>query len=222
MSAALALPVVAGGPTDSADESAPIAAPAVLDWQGLYAGVALSNPNGRVAWFTESGGGGFSEGADWEDSQGVVILGYNLQRGKMVYGLELDYSTGSITASDEINNFYFSCATIGACITEISKLTELRGRIGRAFGPNLVYLSAGAARAEVTGRVTSILGDIGRDSLDGYSVGLGFEHAVSNRMTLRAEYSHIDLGTLDLPNACFDCSTEISVDTLRLGVNFSF
>lgn len=222
VSTAFALPAVAGGPTDPADDSAPAADPAVPDWQGFYAGVAYSKPSGSVEWFSEIVGGGFTDGADWEDSQGVLALGYNLQRGNMVYGLELNHSSGNFTATDTADNGYFNCGSFDGCITEISKLTELRGRIGRAFGPNLIYLSAGAARAEVTGSVGFLLGALGTDSLSGYSVGLGIEHAVSKRMTLRAQYLHIDLGTLDLPEHCFVCSTEVRIDTLRLGVNFRF
>lgn len=223
--ASLALPALAGGPTATSDET-PVAEamPAATghDWSGLYLGLAASSPQGATAWYTLNDGGGFAEEGDWDSTQGILSLGYNIQRGQMVYGVELNYVAGALRAESREDNFFFVCMTATACVTEVTDLVELRARIGKAVDRSLFYLSGGFASASVTGLSGTPEGVNGSGKTTGYSIGLGYEYSLNHRMSLGVEYSHTSLDRVDLPIACNVCSVTPEFGSLRLGVDFHF
>lgn len=222
---ALTAPAFAGGPT-AAPEETPVAeatpAPTGHDWSGPYLGLAASSPLGSTAWYTSTfGGGGYADEGDWENTQGVLSLGYNIQRGQMVYGVELSYSSGDVHAETATSNPHFTCAP-NICETKVSDLIELRGRAGRTMGRSLFYVSGGLASAKteaIFGVFDQVLGE---DRLNGISVGVGIEYAVSARTSLKAEYSRVKLGKLDIPADCENCSVTPEFGSFRLGLNINF
>ncbi len=208
-------PVFAGGPVATADEP-PVAADVVTpDWSGLHFGLAAARPNGDNAW-AERGVGAASAAGDWSGTVPTLSLGYDWQRGKLVYGVALALSGGDITANPTSGGA-FGCP---GCETTVDKLTTLSGRLGWAPGKTLFYAKAGVARADAIGTATGI-GTIGEAGVSGWTAGIGVERYVGKKITVSAEYSQVDLGRLELPNRCgVQCYTDVSFGLVQLGVNY--
>jgi outer membrane immunogenic protein len=95
------------------------------------------------------------------------------------------------------------------------------------MGRTLVYGMAGAAWADASTHV-SFLGlpvASGSATHNGWVAGFGFEYALSNHVSTRIEYAHIDLGSANHSLATaggtvlVTDSVDLKMDTIRLGVN---
>ena len=77
----------------------------------------------------------------------------------------------------------------------------VRGRLGYAMDRFLVYGTGGVAFAGVTGNVSNVEGS-GDDRDDdstytGWTIGAGAEYAVTDMISLKAEYQYADFGSED-------------------------
>lgn len=189
--ALLSTSTLAGGPTATVDETPVIAAaPAAEgpDWNGFRIGLSAAMPSGDVVWHTDTfNGGGDSNPADWSGTQGRIALGYDIQRGRMVYGVEIAQTSGDMSADIGSDNTYFGCAGTTRCGTVVSNLQEVRARVGRTYGQILFYVTAGAARADVEANIGLSNEVLGSGSVNGYSLGAGMEYALSARLSIMAE-----------------------------------
>ncbi len=125
-----------------------------VNWSGFYAGI-----NGGAAWKGDSDSEGFFGGQ----------LGFNVQRGKLVFGVETDLQNFTNSVIDDL---YFG---------------TVRARAGYAFGRALVYGTGGY----------SYLGCDGCDTVDGWAAGGGLEYKVTPSWSVKGEYQHIDLDQID-------------------------
>ncbi len=167
-------------------------------WQGAYIGI-----NGGYGWsnstFTKPEGG-FGGGQ----------IGYNWQRDRFVFGLE-----GDIQAADISGRAYnpFLDATAR---TDTNWFSTVRGRLGFANGPILIYGTGGLAVAEFDTRFNS--GDFSfhnSETKAGYAVGGGVEWAFAPNWSMKAEYLYLGFG---------DDKNDINQDfqTVRVGLNYKF
>jgi outer membrane immunogenic protein len=210
-----ASPTFAGGPVAVADEAPVAVSPVMADWSGLHFGIAASRPNGDNAW-AERGAGAVSVAGDWSGTLPTLSLGYDWQRGSLVYGVTLARSGGNLTANPTTGSG-FGCP---GCLTTVDKLTTLSGRLGWATGKTLLFAKGGVARADAIGTATGF-GTIGEGSVSGWTAGIGIERYVGAKITLSAEYSQVNLGRLELPTACgTQCYTDIDFGLVQLGVNY--
>jgi outer membrane immunogenic protein len=185
----------AGGPIAVDAEPMPAAAPAPVaahDWSGPY--IALTY--GRV-------GGEISDSLttyDYEDGkQAGIVLGYNFQRGNLVYGGELGYSS----VSDAV-------VIGGGGDDELESFLDLRGRVGFSVGKALVYGALGYSTAKVT--INGITGN----SMSGTSYGLGVDYQMTERLFVGLDYTARELDG-DEP---FAIDTSTDTVSLRLGLSF--
>lgn len=163
-------------------------APALYNWTGPYVGL--------------SGGGSFSSGSD----AGIVggTLGYNMQSGPWVFGLEGDYNWLSHTDASVRNNW----------------LATVRGRVGYAMGASgsvMPYVTGGVAFGDITNSVPGI-GTVSNTET-GWTVGGGIEAAIAGPWTARAEYLYVDLGSG--PNLA-GVGSSYDSHIVRAGVNYRF
>ncbi|GGK34744.1 outer membrane protein [Salinarimonas ramus] len=188
-------------------------APPVFSWTGFYAGVNLGYGWGDFTGAT--GGVLFDEG---DGFVGGGQLGYNVQFGSFVVGLETDL---------QWTNFEGGPAVPGALAGTVSEAQldyfgTVRGRAGFALDRTLVFATGGLAYggADVTAVVA------GRTFSDdqthvGWTLGGGVEHAFTNNLTAKVEYLYTDLDdeTYDL-----DVQREAGLEfsTVRAGVNYKF
>jgi len=199
------------------------------DWTGLYLGGHLSasvahgpstlGADGRVfhesTFAARSLGGGLQAGANW-------------QAGALVLGAEAD-----VQLSDQVQRNCFSFCLVDQNVNLTTRLpwfATLRGRIGYATGPLLIYGTAGAALGRVEMDYTSfdsgpLAGDHFRDTRSGWTAGGGLEAALSERWSAKAEYLYLDLGHVSRNLPDMEGSTEnirvaLRNHTARIGLNY--
>jgi opacity protein-like surface antigen len=195
------------------------------NWSGPYIGASAGATWGGEHWFTPLLGT-----VDKPDFGGYLLggqAGYNIQAGRWVYGVELDYgssnATGGKGCSDPLN-FFFSCDA------EVHSLAMVTGRLGTTWGRALFYAKGGVAFGDVHAQtsqnegfpVPSSFGPVNGETkwATGWTVGGGMEFALTDRWSAKAEYMHYDLSkesfAIDFPNIA-DASTH--GDLVRIGVN---
>ena len=199
--------VQAGGPTAVAPEPLPAAeaAPvAVLDWSGAYGGLSYGRTDADLLAILSAPPTYLFQ---YEDGNAVGgFLGYNIQRGTVVYGAELGYSdvSGAVLLGDGLGGD-----------DTIDSLIDLRARVGYATGRALFYGAFGYSRAETTVNGTDSV------SLSGASFGVGIDYMVSQRMFVGLDYTRRNLsGTDDNPLNTFDIETDLNTLGLRVGLSF--
>lgn len=194
-------------------KDAPVAYGSAHYWAGLYvggsAGVAKGKFTDTRAWdqvlypFSYHGK---SEASD-DFSNGLYggHIGYNWQFGHIVAGLEANISAVDTNASATFGNNRVSI--------ELSSYASAVARLGYAEGGWLFYGFGGVAWAEVSvdpiasqpngtyvdgprlGQITTVVAMRSSHSdRVGWTAGFGVEYALSDRFSVRAEYSHVDLG----------------------------
>lgn len=193
--------VHAGGPTVVSPDPVPEApsAPALgTDWSGPYAGLSYGRTSGAMDM---EGFGLF----DYTDGHATgAFLGYNLQRGNLVFGGELSYATvsGMIFADPDL---------LGD--DTVDTLLELRGRIGYSLGNALIYGAVGLAQAGYT------LNAQETPTAKGTSFGLGLDYRMTDQIFLGLDYTRRSMdGTNENPP--FDFDAPLDSVSLRLGLSF--
>ncbi len=231
---------------------------AVANWAGFYAGV-----NGGYGWdstsstliasalqpgdpattvssasFTPDGGLGGGQ------------IGYNLQRERIVFGIEADIQGAGISGQEHTlaaNPGPF-VTTNASSQTNLDWFGTLRGRFGYSFQSTLLYatggLAFGGARDSLsqsftstdTTPTTNLSASASKDAtLTGYVVGGGVETKLTPSWSIKAEYQYIDLGSTTLStanNVTYSCdgpctdtggaSAKIdhTYNTVRAGLNY--
>ena len=197
----------------------------VRDWAGFYAGVNLGGgvsstatalridaiPSGEV----DLNGGGFAGG---------VQAGYNVMLGSgWLMGVEADIGYLGIS---------HALAPWNDANMRLSQKTDwygtVRGRVGRSTGPALLYLTAGAAFANVqTGFALAGAGaNAGTERAAGWTFGGGTEVALDARWSAKLESLYMDLGrdTRALSDGVdlYEVSFRRRFTVVRAGLNYRF
>ena len=142
---------------------------------------------------------------------GVLVggqLGYNVQRGDVVYGLEADLSWADMDGTKTC--FAFSGTFLSSnCMARVNAMATFAGRLGWTLprdSRTLVYGKAGLAlaRTEVDAMPAGGAGLPSTASTTwhwGWMLGAGVERAILPNWTVKAEYSYLGLGneTLTAP-----------------------
>lgn len=202
MTAASTTMALAGGPITVADDPVPYVAPAAaasIDWTGFYSGLSIGRSSGTFEVAGEP------IAFDYETGNALgAFVGYNVQRGNLVYGGELAYSR----VSDMV--------VIGGDGDDtLDSLLDVRGRLGFATGKALVYGAVGYSRGNLTINGTD------DTSGSGASFGLGLDYQVSSRMFVGVDYTTRKLkGTNNNPSNSFEFDTTVNTLGLRVGLSF--
>jgi len=163
-------------------------ATAADEWKGFYIGAALGGANYTATW-TDVDYDWFGGSLDL-DKNGLMyggVVGYNFQPDSVVYGIELDLNFSNI----ENNTRYSDDVDI---TDTLNGFYALKGRVGVPVGKALVYLSGGLAMvdAEHSWKEDGDPSD-SWDSIDntnmGYTFGFGVEHMLTDRMSIKFDYS---------------------------------
>jgi outer membrane immunogenic protein len=186
----------------------PPAAPLYLPftWTGAYAGA-----NGGYGWSTSGGldaTGGFGGGQ----------IGYNVQTGNIVVGIEGDIAGSSI--SQTVNGAFANGIPFTTAFTNDS-LASLRGRAGFAYNNWLFFGTAGGGWAH--DKISTNLGGTPFSSsqwLSGWTAGVGVEWSFAPNWSTKFEYLHYGFGT---PNSFGTVPTgKVDIDTAKIGINYLF
>ena len=230
----------------------------IFTWTGFYiganAGASFDNragsltPTGFVAaGLVNASPNSFRGGSDDVGFVGGGQIGYNVQNGMFVYGLEADADffggqSGSSTTTANLDVYTAPGST--RTITRRSGdgfLGTVRGRLGvAAFDRTLLYVTGGLAygnygtsyaRVRYTNGVTGAVVDFNsadnHDVRVGYALGAGVEYALTQQISAKAEYLYTNLGSrryaLTNPSgASLTAHTDGSAQIARVGINYKF
>jgi outer membrane immunogenic protein len=190
-------------------------APRPFNWTGFYLGINGGWADGRSRFnFDDLGlSTGHFGTSGW---LGGGTLGYNLQTGPWVLGLESDIDWASLSGST-------ACPVGGlTCQTQNDWLGTVRGRVGWAFDRFLPYVTGGLAVGDINASVPNVGSQTATNA--GWTVGGGLEYAITNNWSTKVEYLHVDLGSFD----CTACSStppvnvHLNEDIVRGGINYKF
>lgn len=178
---------------------APVA-PAAVDWSGAYVGLSYGSVSGDIDFIPSP--------AREMDSGSIVGLfgGYQFQRGAWVYGGELTLNSVNDTA---VTGF--------AGTSEVTEMTDLKGRVGYATGDFLFYGVLGYS----SGTYDDDIGVPNRQwDIDGLNYGAGVDYAITNNFLVGAEYLIRDL---DGPNPSGSGQTvDVDYDSISLRATYKF
>lgn len=186
-----------------------------FDWNGFYAGVMGGYVGGPIkAGATEVPVAGGMVGA---------TAGYNAQFGSFVLGAEGDLAwTGAKGTATCVTAPAFSCNA------DVDWLGTVRGRAGVAFDKVLVFATGGVAVAGGKGTVTPTFPGTTStfsDTFVGYTAGVGVELAITDALSVKAEYNYINLGSRVAPAGTLGTgATTVSplLHTAKIGLNYHF
>jgi len=207
--AALAIIVPLQGPVRAADmpvkAPAPVA-PAAFNWSGFYLG-------GHFGWGSNKFLSTISQPGDDRRSKATVgglQLGYNLQTGNIVWGIEGDLSAAGFQQSISDNSFH----------TDL--LASIRGRLGIAFDRLLFYGTGGWGY--VNGKVQS--SEAGDNSLVKFHKtrpvwGGGIEWAATNNLIYRIEFLDY-VGKQSIGGEDSGGNKVGDIKVLRVGLSYKF
>ena len=224
-------------PIKAMPTKAPVIAARTYDWTGFYVGGFIGAVTADTGWSylgatnlslggaTSVHAAGFLGGGTW---------GYNKQFGNVVAGFEADlgWSNAKGGRSDVCpSGFLFTCEA------SVGWLATVTGRFGYAFDRLLIYGKGGLAVAEVSSAsvwnpsiiplaipgqpVPAATAFRGSDTAVGWTLGGGFEFALTQKWSSKAEAMYYDLGSATYQ---LDAPVRISrTGTLaRVGVNYHF
>ncbi len=202
------------------------------DWSGFYFGVNAGLGLGRSP--TSIGiprtGETASANVGREGAIGGGQLGYNLQFGTWVLGLETDIQAANMRdnrfCGDECTPITARADTVDQ---RLNWFGTTRGRIGLATGPVLSYVTGGFAYGGVNTDVATSFGpNLSTGSFNqtrtGYTYGSGVEASLGGNWTGKLEYLYLNLGTQSggfgtgpLPGVF---NSEIREHIFRAGLNY--
>lgn len=232
--------VLSGSTALAADltyEPAPVvAAPEVFNWTGFYVGV-----HGGYGWgHTQDVHNPNASGQTLTGGFGGAQIGYNWQlQNNVVLGLEADVAAGNIGndwgGAHALDPYYGE--------DKIDWFGTVRARAGYSVDRFLPYLTGGLAWANVDHKLgcdaARAPGTLGcgtafetskSDTVWGWTVGAGVEYAITNNVTVKAEYLYTDLGKNDVTlvdanyigNSVNNREFDTSFNSVKLGLNYKF
>jgi outer membrane immunogenic protein len=187
-----------------------------------------------------------------DGAMGGIQAGYNMQFGTFVAGVEADISwtdaegEARYSAPDRFmfEDTPFEGATTNTVVrSDVQWLATFRGRLGVTVDRAVIFVTGGAAVGDVNNTFSinipsapPPLGPYFSPKWDkggtewGWTLGAGVEYALTNNISLKAEYLYYDLGDhtvhgTDGPNfdeEFIDYKFKNNGNVARAGVNFRF
>jgi outer membrane immunogenic protein len=212
--AGLGLVSLFAGPVLAADlpAKAPAAKPVPLyNWTGCYAGANFGSLWVQQDWGAFGG----------DDGTGIMLggqLGCNYQISSWVFGIQGDaaWSDSSGTHPDQV--------TAGATDEwKKDSLASMTGRFGYAWDRLLAYGKGGVAWTHNKYDISEV--STASDTRTGWTLGGGFEYAITNHVNMFFEYNYYDFGTKTIgfnPAAAQPVDIRDRDGVVKVGVNWKF
>ncbi|MGZ3328937.1 MAG: outer membrane protein, partial [Xanthobacteraceae bacterium] len=166
---------------------------------------------------------------------GGVQAGYNWQVARnWVFGVEADYQFASQTDAACLMSCELTFGDGATAQQTLSWFSTVRGRVGYANGPALLYLTGGLAMAGLRTDVQSTSSGLTtaasfNHTRTGWAAGGGIETALGDNWSGRVEYLHMDFrGVSDsflspspfTPSLTTTVSSALQSDMIRVGLNY--
>jgi outer membrane immunogenic protein len=222
----------------------------VFSWTGFYIGgnigghygqdstTASADPVGWLAVGAATINAATPGSVNPSGFEGGGQIGYNVQYGSGVFGVEADAQWLGGNATRSVTGFGAGVAPLDVFTTTTQSkwLATFRGRVGVAFDRTLWYITGGGAYSGVN--FTDSFGSFSNTSIAtvsnnsgiwGWVLGGGLEWAFTNNWSVKGEYLYAYFGSVStsIPS-CAICATgsDIAVthkyteSLARLGLNF--
>lgn len=208
-------------------EPAPELVPAGFVWTGGYVGLqagyswgdaAVSFPDNTVIY----------SNPDPDGFIGGIYAGYNHQLpNNLVLGIEADINYSDADGADFLNIVGAGPNLDEEWESEINWTAALRARVGYSLDRTLLYVAGGVAFADVDLSVydAGSLRDEISDTLTGWTVGVGAEHAFTDNLVARLEYRFSDFGTASydaLEGGTIPTDVDLQIHDVRVGLAYKF
>lgn len=196
---------------------------------GFYAGVSLGSAAGGLTGNAASLGftGDLAEGPSFGALRGMQV-GYDaVMASGLLLGFELGVSNGTISDSQSQPNF----AGTGFDLSYDRSLTRLalaQAKIGWKHDKVAVYGLGGFARAKgsIGGEVSDFEGATsafsGSEDFGGWTVGVGANLALSDRISLGAAYNYVSVSSNGVTQNGVTVDQEMETHVAKLVLNFHF
>ena len=235
-----AAPVLAAGgyppgypPYGSVKDAPPpvVYAPPPITWSGIYIGAHVGFAWSESDWNFRNVSNfntvvGDRAGFDGDGWMGGGQLGFNVQNGRFVWGLEATLSGADISHSR--TSPFFADQRLS---TDVDLLWTVAGRLGYDWGGLLTYVKAGYAGATVEVSAFDsglpIVTASKDETLNGWTVGAGVEYLLSPNVIVGVEYNFLDLGsstyrTFDSDGDAFQVKNDVNIHTLMARLSYKF
>jgi outer membrane immunogenic protein len=209
-------------------------------WTGFYVGVhgavAEGTDEARTTLLDRTGTPYRAAATNSFDIGGAVAglqAGYNLQIDQFVVGIEGEYTSGGVKGS-----FNFDMSRPEAIAGgDLDAIFAVKAKTGIALDRTLIFGTLGYAASYNNGfanNVWSVSPEVdvatGGQLLYGYVVGAGVEHAVTDQLSLKAEYNHYSFGRGDFDmvsdaypdGAVLRTEPKIDLGVFKAGLNLRF
>ena len=223
----------------------PVAAPVAL-WSGFYGGVHiggawadLSTRDLDAAWTNDyTGSINYDPLAKYgvlhtdQSPSGVFgggTIGYNAQRGGVVFGIEADFGAIGLNGSKLLSVPVLNPPVVETAAAHISTgfYGDVTGRVGWAWGPWLLYGKGGLAVLEATTNVSDfnptftspVFGTVDNTRV-GWTAGGGFEYLWNPAWSVKIEYQYFDFGTTSSTAYSYDFNHDLTINTVKVGLNY--
>jgi outer membrane immunogenic protein len=210
-------------------------APPPFSWTGFYVGI-----NGGYGWGNVKTDDGAGDTTALNSNGGIVggTFGFNYQINQFVVGFDGDIDwSGMKWSQTATDSSIFGTTTAGVSYKN-DTLSTFAARFGVAADRALFYAKAGGAwtneKFDFNG-TDPVFGSItnGSNSFNrlGWMIGAGVEYAVTDMITLKAEYNYADFGTKNETltiNSSVDgpltstISDKLTMNVVKVGVNVLF
>ncbi|MGO9006942.1 MAG: outer membrane protein [Beijerinckiaceae bacterium] len=190
-------------------------APPIFTWTGVYLGANGGYGIGR---------GTYGGDPDFGNQAGGLIgvtAGYNYQSGSLVVGIEGDFDFAGIAGTSVPKNSTFTSGNV-------TSVDTLRARFGYAVDRALFFVTGGYTGANMRGSLADNSTNPNlffnqSNYLNGYVLGLGLEYAMTNNVSIRAEYLYSCYGTANYFGGTVDStSAGTYFSAVKAGVNYHF
>lgn len=237
--AAMLAPAAFAGGYVAPVEPAPIVAPvtqAPAPWAGAYVGGSVGYSFGAddeigLELFEDSTPQAFAPGLGNVDISGPTAglhVGYRWQRQRWVFGPELGIEFGNVDDKDELA--FRGTPTGVTAKTEMNHILSLRMKAGYLVDDRtMIFGTAGVVKGDFDYTLTDGTDKLKEsDSPTGYSVGLGVERKMTDRLSLTAEWEYRNFGKTDIdfdegiPGEFLRTEATPEHHNVKLGLNFSF
>jgi outer membrane immunogenic protein len=178
-----------------------------------------------------------------------VTAGYNFKfKDQIIYGLELEHNQSNNVSGQGNLTLAANAYSGGACAVDSTAKQKLKAfntlklRMGFAPQDNInIYASLGPALGKVKTNIShkwsgTVGGCSGPAEADdgsfelGYAASLGAEYLLNNNLSLKAEYTRLDLGdrnmnlysASDLTQKVADYNFRNEYDFIKFGINYYF
>ena len=195
-------------------------AAAAADWSGFYAGAYGESATVDIVHdydldvefgYTATGMGG------------GLLVGYNVQSGNIVYGLEADINFGGATGSGLCDGGTTpSCAGSGSePAFTLDQVMALSMRVGVVSGDLLYYGAVGVSQADVT-VIDTLQPATVEETHSGYVAALGVEWMMQDNLSVGAEYQYGTYETLSYPLVTSPDEVGFETGSIKVSVKYRF